>query len=82
MLRITSSRYHTTLSGSGPSRYADRMDEDTRLSVGDDVLAVAGARGTIVDIREMSNGETAYGVVDVNGAVRYYTAVGVKRLQP
>lgn len=44
-------------------------------------MAAAGARGTIVDIREMSNGENAYGVVDVSGVVRYYTAAGVKRFQ-
>ncbi|MBO1902267.1 hypothetical protein J4H92_09950 [Leucobacter weissii] len=57
------------------------MDENTELNVGDDVVAVAGARGTIVDVNEMSNGEASYGVVDVNGAIRYYTAAGVKRFQ-
>lgn len=57
------------------------MDEATELNVGDDVVAVAGARGTIVDINEMSNGENVYGVADVNGAVRYYTGAGIKRFQ-
>ena len=55
------------------------MDKSTELNVGDDVLGVAGVRGTIVDIREMSNGELVYGVVDTNGAVRYYVAAGLKR---
>lgn len=55
------------------------MNESTEFAVGDDVMAVAGARGTIADVHEMSNGEKAYGVVDVNGAVRYYTALGLKR---
>jgi len=57
------------------------MDESVEFKVGDDVVAVAGAKGTIVDVNEMSNGEPVYGVVDVNGAVRYYTAAGVKRYQ-
>lgn len=55
------------------------MDEVTELQLGDDVIAVAGARGTIVDIQDMSNGEKVYGVVDVNGAVRHYTVKGLKR---
>lgn len=57
------------------------MNEATELSIGDDVVAVAGARGTIVDISEMSNGEQVYGVVDVNGTVRYYTETGIKHFQ-
>lgn len=57
------------------------MNEAAELSVGDDVVAVAGARGTIVDINEMTNGEKVYGVADINGAVRYYTAVGIKHFQ-
>lgn len=57
------------------------MSESTELQVGDDVVAVAGARGTIADIQKMSNGDTVYGVVDVNGAVRHYTATGIKRFQ-
>ncbi len=57
------------------------MSETTELQVDDDVVAVAGARGTIADIQEMSNGETVYGVVDVNGTVRHYTAAGIKRFQ-
>lgn len=57
------------------------MGEPIELQVGDDVIAVAGARGTIVDVQEMSNGEKVFGVVDVNGAVRFYTAVGIKRFQ-
>ena len=55
------------------------MDEAISLSVGDDVMALGGARGTITDIREMSNGESVYGVRDSNGAVRFYTATGLKR---
>lgn len=57
------------------------MDEATQLNVGDDVVAVAGARGTIVDVNEMSNGDTVYGVVDINGTVRYYTETGIKHFQ-
>lgn len=57
------------------------MNEAAEISVGDDVVAVAGARGTIVDIHEMTNGEKAYGVADVNGSVRYYTEAGIKRFQ-
>lgn len=57
------------------------MHEGNDFTVGDDVVAVAGARGTIADVREMSNGEAVYGVVDVNGAVRYYSAAGIKRFQ-
>jgi len=55
------------------------MDGATEFSVGDEVVAVAGARGTICDVRTMSNGETVYGVSDVNGAVRYYTSGGIKQ---
>ncbi|MGK0716614.1 hypothetical protein ACR5KS_11255 [Leucobacter sp. W1153] len=55
------------------------MDEAISLSVGDDVMALGGARGTITDMREMSNGESVYGVRDSNGAVRFYTATGLKR---
>lgn len=55
------------------------MNEESDLKVGDEVMAVAGAKGTVVDIRSLSSGETAYGVVDANGAVRYYTNSGVKR---
>lgn len=55
------------------------MNESAELTVGDDVVAVAGARGTIVDVNTMSNGEPVYGVVDVNGSVRYYTESGIKR---
>ncbi len=57
------------------------MNEAMELNIGNDVVAVAGARGTIVDINDMSNGEKVYGVVDVNGSVRYYTQVGIKRFQ-
>lgn len=57
------------------------MEETVELQVGDDVVAVAGARGKIVDIQDMSNGEKVYGVVDVNGAVRHYIAAGIKRFQ-
>ena len=57
------------------------MDEATELAVGDEVVAVAGSRGTIVDINEMSNGDRVYGVLDVNGSVRYYVASGIKRFQ-
>lgn len=57
------------------------MNEAAELKIGDDVVAVAGARGTIVDINDMSNGEKAYGVVDVNGTVRYYTEAGIKHFQ-
>ena len=55
------------------------MDEAAELKVGDDVVAVAGARGKVVDVNTMSNGEAVYGVVDINGAVRYYTDSGIKR---
>ncbi|MGO3146820.1 MAG: hypothetical protein ACTIJ6_03975 [Leucobacter sp.] len=55
------------------------MDEAAELKVGDDVVAVAGARGKVVDVNTMSNGEVVYGVVDINGAVRYYTESGIKR---
>lgn len=55
------------------------MDEQTDFNLGDDVVAVAGAKGTIADFSEMKNGEIAYGVVDTNGAIRYYTAAGLKR---
>lgn len=55
------------------------MNEETDFVVGDEVMAVAGAKGTIADVRALSSGETAYGVVDANGAVRYYTKSGVKR---
>ncbi len=55
------------------------MDESTVFQVGDDVIAVAGARGTIADIQEMTNGDRVYGVVDTNGAVRHYTENGLKR---
>ena len=57
------------------------MTSSIELQVGDDVVAAAGARGTIADISEMSNGEKVYGVVDVNGVVRHYTETGIKRFQ-
>ncbi len=55
------------------------MTEESDFVVGDEVMAVAGAKGTVADIRNLSSGETAYGVVDANGAVRYYTKSGLKR---
>ncbi len=55
------------------------MEEAMEFSIDDDVIAAAGARGTICDLRTMANGEHVYGVSDVNGAVRYYTADGLKR---
>lgn len=54
------------------------MEEDAAFSVGDDVIASAGARGVIADVRDMSNGETVYGVLDMNGSVRFYTEAGLK----
>lgn len=55
------------------------MSEDTGFTVGDEVMAVAGVKGTVVDVRILTNTETAFGVVDTNGAVRYYTQAGLKR---
>ncbi|WP_449282679.1 hypothetical protein [Leucobacter sp.] len=49
------------------------------FSIGDDVIAAGGARGTVCDIGTMANGATVYGVQDLTGAVRYYTADGLKR---
>ena len=49
------------------------------FSIDDEAIATGGARGTVCDIREMANGETVYGVSDINGVVRYYTADGLKK---
>ncbi|WP_336658932.1 hypothetical protein [Leucobacter sp. USHLN153] len=56
------------------------MVEPDSLQLGDNVVAPTGARGTICDVREMSNGVTVYGVLDTTASVRYYTADGVKRV--
>ncbi|MBK0419829.1 hypothetical protein JD276_12370 [Leucobacter sp. CSA1] len=57
------------------------MNDDTaEFSVDDEVVAPGGARGVVCDVREMTNGERVYGVHDMNGSVRYYTAEGIKRL--
>ena len=55
------------------------MSEANGFSVEDDVIAPGGVKGVVVDIREMTNGQPAYGVRDNTGAVRYYTAEGIKR---
>lgn len=55
------------------------MEEATEFSIDDDVIASSGARGTVCDLRTMANGEPVYGVSDINGAVRYYTADALKR---
>lgn len=55
----------------------DAAEQD--FSIDDDVIAVGGARGTVCDISTMANGVTVYGVRELTGAVRYYTADGLKR---
>ena len=56
------------------------MEEDAAFSVGDDVIASAGARGVIADVREMSNGETVYGFFYLKGSFVFYTEAGLKGL--
>lgn len=56
------------------------MADEIELNVGDVVMAAAGAKGEIVDIHEMTNGEKSYGLVDTTGAVRYYVASGLRQL--
>ena len=56
------------------------MSESAEFQVGDEVIASSGARGTVCDARTMSNGDAVYGVSDTTGAVRFYTADGIKRV--
>lgn len=56
------------------------MADLEEFQVDEGVIALTGARGTVCDVREMTNGATVYGVVDTTGAVRYYTADSIKRV--
>lgn len=56
------------------------MADPEEFHVDESVIALTGARGTVCDVRQMTNGATVYGVVDTTGAVRYYTADSIKRV--
>ena len=56
------------------------MAELEEFHVDESVVAPSGARGVVCDVRQMSNGATAYGVLDTTGSVRYYIADSIKRV--
>ncbi|MEX8058759.1 hypothetical protein [Microbacterium sp. 16-032] len=43
-----------------------------RFQIDDDVMPTDGARGKVVDIRDVAKSRRIYGVADVNGAVSFY----------
>lgn len=53
-----------------------------RFQIDDDVMPTSGARGNVIDIRDLAKDRRIYGVADVNGGVQYYTEESLRGAAP
>lgn len=54
------------------------MSDKSEFQVGDDVVPRSGFRGSVIEVRETTEGKRIVGIMSVNGNIEYHLEAAVR----